>query len=371
MSVGICLYKLLGVALAADSSYITNRNDVEHVYNSARKIFKLTSSKPLAAVVYSNKQDFKDIQLSQIMDEFSIYLDKNEPIRELKDILESFTNFLAKNETYYKFDNNSARYAKHMIFKLADEVSKHLNNYALDPDNYPLEDKINELESAIQDKIEFNIEIEGEPGIEKVFAESLIDDFLNYIKENKEEVVYEIAKRIEIRLKSMLKLVGQYYFFTEPFDPVQILFVGYGEDDASPIGYSINLYDIFKGHVLKSINLELDPYKNDRTAYFMGDTDAIDVFTDNIDSYIQNELSNIPLSVYKNALKEQDFLTHDQKRLMSDSFDEVCSDVAEDLYTESLKDTWFPLNSLIRDLPIPDLVELSGGLAKMSAFRAK
>ena len=371
MSIGICLYNLLGVSLAADSSYITNSNDVEHIYNSARKIFKLTSSKPLAAVVYSDKQFFKDIQISQIIDEFSIYLDKSEPIRELKDILESFTNFLAKNETYYKFDKNSSRYAKHMIYELADEVAKHLNAFALDPNNYPFKEEINNLEDKIRNEIEFNIEIEGEPGIEKVFAESLIEDFLDYIKENNDETIYSIAKQMENKLKSLLKLVGQYYFFTEPFIPVKILFIGYGEDDASPVGYSINLYDIFEGHVLKSINLELDPYENDRTAYFMGDTNALDIFTDNIDGLVRDKLEETPLTIYKDALKEQDFLTDDKKSLLNDSFEAFSEDVSSDLYGKSLKETWFPLNSLIRDLPIPDLVELAGGLAKMSAFRAK
>lgn len=91
MSVGVCVINRNGIALSADSAATFTLNKM--FYNSVNKVFKLSSKYPCGAIIYNNLS-INNVSVEQIIKEFSAYLDSEDTLNELYDIVPLFEKFI-------------------------------------------------------------------------------------------------------------------------------------------------------------------------------------------------------------------------------------------------------------------------------------
>ena len=107
MSVGVCIINRNGIALAADSAGTFSLNKM--FYNSVNKLFSLSKNNVCGAIIYGNLSVYT-ISVEQIMKEFSVYLDSQQPLEDFYDIVPCFKDFLRNQYKYYKFDLSADLY---------------------------------------------------------------------------------------------------------------------------------------------------------------------------------------------------------------------------------------------------------------------
>lgn len=239
MSVGVCVINRNGIVLSADSAATFTFNKM--FYNSVNKVFKLSSKYPCGAIIYNNLS-INNVSVEQIIKEFSAYLDSEDTLNELYDIVPLFEKFISEKYTYYKFDRDEAEPTNSLITALVNDWGKRIND-ALNED-----DGTSKAESLIKELRE-RIDKSAKASSTSMYA-YISDRYRGYY----DELVTKNLKNLNMHddLKQVLwNNICDYFLL--PLDREKhktgILFAGYGSNDAYPKLIGIEIRAVLGGTV--------------------------------------------------------------------------------------------------------------------------
>lgn len=127
-----------GVAIAADSaSTITAGGNIQKVYNSATKIFRLSEDIPVAAVIWGDA-GHKGVPWSILIREFGSGIKK--PYRDFYDYPEAFLKFLTKHKKLFKNGHKAESFHEDLCLayqEIADKIHEELREAKTDAKEVP------------------------------------------------------------------------------------------------------------------------------------------------------------------------------------------------------------------------------------------
>lgn len=99
MSAGICIINKNAIAMAADSAVTIGQHIAIH--NSANKLFSLSKSEPIGAIIYANAE-FMCVPIEIMIKEYKRYIGNNS-FDTLIDYVNDFINYLKNNSVLFHF----------------------------------------------------------------------------------------------------------------------------------------------------------------------------------------------------------------------------------------------------------------------------
>lgn len=294
MSVGVCVINRNGIALAADSAGTFSPNKM--FYNSVNKLFSLSQNNACAAIIYGNLSVY-NISVEQIIKEFSIHLDSQQPLKDFYDIVACFKEFLRNKYKYYKFDVSADHYCKQVISAYIDVWGKKIQLVADEDD---AKNKIITILKGVNLAVNLSSKI-SDFDIEK----HIIANYEHFFDIEINKAVPDIDA-FPNEKKKLWKYICDVFRFEQPLindSKTGIFFSGYGVNDAYPKFISIDLYKIINGELKYKIKDKCEAINNYAEIKPLAQEDVIYTFCKGIsDEYIPAISSEID-SIIKEKIR--------------------------------------------------------------------
>ena len=239
MSVGVCVINRNGIALSADSAATFTVNKM--FYNSVNKVFKLSSKYPCGAIIYNNLS-INNVSVEQIIKEFSVYLDSEDSLNDLYEIISLFEKFISEKYAYYKFDRDEVEPTHSLITALVDDWGKKINDVLSEDDGIgKAESLIKELQ-AIIDKAAKASNTSMHAYISSKYRDYYDELLANNLK--------DLSTHNDLKQVFWDNICD---YFLLPLDREKhttgILFAGYGSEDAYPKFIGIEIRAVLGGTI--------------------------------------------------------------------------------------------------------------------------
>ena len=233
------------VAIAADSAMTVKKDGQTKIYNSARKIFKISDSIPVG-IMLSGNMDFMDAPWDVIMGQYRKYRD-GRPLPHLKDYTDDFRTFLKTAE----FLNNKETYRLYILsemgnfyYRIKAEADKYMESYKNGIIVY-------DYQCATRDALADAVIQYKDDGVSEEMKGLSLQSFL---KSTKDEfgLLKELMMEESVptgNFKDWKKAFYEYMVSNCFVDESELVFVGYGENEIFPAIQSVTVTGVVGGRL--------------------------------------------------------------------------------------------------------------------------
>ena len=380
MTAEVAIMNKQGISLAADSAITSGRDGVQKVYNTANKLFSLSSEHPIGIMVYG-AASFMEVPWDVIIKSYRDNLGERK-FANLTNYVEDFFNFLRQDERfknenveeiviYRIFSDNLKR-----IVKEVEDIIRHERN----KDGDISAEKVTEwLVDCINENIQ-SYQKERKTFLEINYG-AFKEKFGSVIDEIKDELItYEIPSELTETFYELAFEAAKKDYFS--VGSTGFVIAGYGEEEIFPqlLNYRLEgfVFDQLKYKKLKEKRISYTTDKMDGTA-------AVTAFAQRemVDSFIggmEPNMEDVIFDIIANVLK--DYPEQIQKHVSIDFTEEQVTELqslGKEVY-ESIEDAVKeyqqtnyvePLLGVVRSLPKEELSDMAEMLISLTSFKRR
>ncbi|RDW15073.1 hypothetical protein [Oceanobacillus chungangensis] len=380
MTAEVVVMNKRGLSMAADSAITSGGEGVQKVYNTANKLFSLSSDHPVGIMVYG-AASFMEVPWDVIIKSYRDHLGKKK-FADLTDYVEDLLNFLRhdnrfKNEeveeiiVYRIFSDKLKRIVREVEETITNEKNtgsnvspKKVTDWLVDCVSRNIKSYKNEEKSFL----ELNYQ---------VFKEK----FGTVIDEVKDELImYEIPENLAEKFYMLAFEATKKDYFS--IGSTGLVIAGYGEKEIFPhlLNYRLEGFvcNQLKYKKLKEKKISYTSDKEDGTASVtaFAQREMVDSFISGMEPSMEEVIFDIIAKVLK------DYPNQIQKHLSIQFTDEQVTDLekmGKEVY-ESIEDTLKeyqqtnyiePLLGVVRSLPKEELADMAETLVNLTSFKRR
>ena len=239
-----------GVAIAADSAVTVGSGDNVKIYNTSRKIFKLSEKNPLALMIY-DAASFMGIPWDVIID-----LYRNErgerTFDKVQDYANDFLKFLADFD-FVKNEEDQRDYLIREMYTVYDRLTTAIKARADDDIKQlenPADDEVAKIYTAHTENVHKELaDLCNEAGKAEGLSDCSFQKFCKNIAEPLEFVMTEILEENwdepekELWQQTFFNYLTSRFFYNQ----TGLVFIGFGSKDIYPSSYSAFVSGVFNG----------------------------------------------------------------------------------------------------------------------------
>ena len=360
MSVGVCVINRNGIALAADSAATFTVNKM--FYNSVNKVFKLSSKYPCGAIIYDNLS-INNVSVEQIIKEFSVYLDSEDSLNDLYEIIALFEKFISEKYAYYKFDCDDVEPTKSLITALVNNWGKRINDVLSEDDGIG---KAESIVKELQEKIDKS---------EKASGVSMRTYISNLYRSYYDEIITNSLKNLDIHanLKQVLwDNICDYFRLSLDREKHKtgVLFVGYGSNDAYPKFIEIEIRAVLGGTIKFLETKRYEAIDGGGRIHPVAQEEVVNTFCkgisqeyiDAIPQYVAESITN-KISTLSNAFSDE------QKKELEKVFAACASEVTDNIINMIRQKNIEPLMNSVMLISLHEMAFLAESLVNITSLK--
>jgi len=380
MTAEVVIMNKRGMSMAADSAITSGRPGVQKIYNTANKLFSISSKHPIGIMVYG-AASFMEVPWEVIIKSYRDKLGKQK-FTVLTDYVEDFLNFLREDVrfgnidveeiiVYRIFSDILKRLVKEMEETIAVEQSKSEEVSTVQVTDWLVECVKKKTESLKEENaslLEINYvafkERFGEV-VEEIKEELILYEFPKDLTEIFYELAFEATKRDYFSVGSTGIVIG-----------------GYGEEEIFPriLNYRLEgfVFNQLKYKKLKEKTISYTTNKKNGTASItaFAQREMVDSFIGGMEPNMEEVIFDIIYKVLKDYPKQiQKHLsiefTEEQVTNLKSLGKEVYESI-EDAVKEYQQTNYIePLLGVVRSLPKEELAEMAETLVSLTSFKRR
>ncbi|WP_087974643.1 hypothetical protein [Oceanobacillus rekensis] len=377
MTAEVAIMNKLGMALAADSAITSGREGVQKVYNSANKLFSLSSEHPVGIMVYG-AASFMEVPWDVIIKSYREYLGDRK-FTDLEFYLEDFLDFLLHDERFNNSDvediivyRTFSDILKRIVREVEDDIERNDQKVTNEKVTEWLMDCVIRNLSLYKEKQEVLLNVEYDPFRER---------FSSIVKEIKEELIsFELPEELKDKLFELAFEVTRKDYFS--LGSTGIVIAGFGEHEIFPHLLNYRLEGFVLGELkYKKLKEKKISYTNDQK----GETAVITAFAQRemVDSFIggiEPNMEDAIFGIIKQVLTG--YQEQIQKHLNITFNDEQVKEIenmgtdlyksVEDAVEEYQENNYInPLLGIVRSLPKEDIADMAEALVNLTSFKRR
>lgn len=380
MTAEVAIMNKHGISLAADSAITSGREGVQKVYNTANKLFSLSSEHPIGIMVYG-AASFMEVPWDVIIKSYRDNLGERK-FANLTNYVEDFFNFLQQDE---RFKNEEVE--EIIIYRTFSDKLKRL---VKDVEETMKLEK-NQDEDISSEKVTdwlvecVNKNIQSYKNEEKSFLEldyvAFKEKFSSVINEVKDELItYEVPSELTEKFYELAFETAKKDYFS--VGSTGFVIVGYGEQEIFPhlLNYRLEGF-VFNQLKFKKLKEKRISYTTDK----MDGTAAVTAFAQRemVDSFIGGMEPNMEDVIYDIISKVlRDYPEQIQKHVSIEFTEEQVTELkrmGKEVY-ESIQDAVKdyqqtnyvePLLGVVRSLPKEELADMAETLVSLTSFKRR
>ncbi|MHA6251918.1 hypothetical protein [Oceanobacillus sp. CAU 1775] len=379
MTAEVVVMNKRGLAVAADSAITSGREGVQKIYNTANKLFSLSSEHPIGVMVYG-AASFMEVPWEVIIKSYRGNLG-NQKFSDLKDYAEHLFKFIREDK---RFNNEAVE--EIIIYRIFSDNLKRIVNEVEDKiidktDNEEISPK--KVNAWLIECIDKNIDLYENK--EKTYIDVDFDQFqkkfASVINEVKEElIVYETSKAVTEKLYKLAYETAIKDYFS--VGSTGIVIAGYGEENIFPQVLNYRLEGFIFGQ------LKYKKLKDKQISYTTGVKDGTASITafaqrEMVDAFIggmEPNMEEVILDIFKKVLKgypeqiqkQLDInFTDKQMKELNSLGKEVYASIEDTIIDYQEKNYIEPLLSVVRALPKEELADMAETLVSLTSFKRR
>ncbi|MGJ9458415.1 hypothetical protein [Oceanobacillus sp. CF4.6] len=377
MTAEVAIMNKLGMALAADSAITSGRDGLQKVYNSANKLFSLSSEHPVGMMVYG-AASFMEVPWDVIIKSYREYLGDRK-FADLTFYLEDFLDFLRQDE---RFNNPEIeeiivyRTFSDVLKRIVREVEDGMENSDQKVTNEKvtewLTDCVSRSLTSYRKKKELFLDIQY-----NLFREK----FSSVVKEIKEELIsFELPEELKDNLLELAFEATRKDYFS--MGSTGIVIAGYGEKEIFPHLLNYRLEGFVFGELkYKQLKKKKISYTSDRkegtaviTAF--AQREMVDSFIGGIEPNMEEAFFGIINKVlvgYHEQIQKhlRITFTDEQVKEIENMGNELYKSIEDAVEEYQNKNYINPLLGIVRSLPKEDLAEMAEALINLTSFKRR
>ncbi|MFD2629589.1 hypothetical protein [Oceanobacillus kapialis] len=380
MTAEVAIMNKLGMSLAADSAITSGRDGVQKVYNSANKLFSISSAHSVGIMVYG-AASFMEVPWDVIIKSYRDYVGEKK-LRYLSSYMEDFLAFIKQDGRFNIKDMEEViiyRSYFDVMKRLIKDVEEEMEEERRQGKELTNKDATRVLDKHI-DKTQKMFEKK-----EEIYIEMQLDDFKNDFKNvieevNDEFISYEIPENISEKLAKLAFVAIQKDHFSA--GSTGLVIAGFGEEEIFPQLLNYRLEGFVFGQLkYKKVLEKKISYSNGRDSGTASITpfaqrEMVDSFMGGIEPNMEDAVLGIVhkvLSTYHQQLEDylQLSLTKDQVSKMEKMGNDVYESI-EDAVDEYRQTNYIsPLLGIVRSLPKEELADMAEALVNLTSFKRR
>lgn len=380
MTAEVVVMNKRGISMAADSAITSGRDGVQKVYNTANKLFSLSSEHPVGMMVYG-AASFMEVPWEVIIKAYRDKLGKQK-FADLTNYAEDFFDFLKEDERFRKEEVEEIiiyRTFSDILKRLVKEVEEKIAAKNSEGEEVSTDTVSDWLAEGVNKKI--NSFKKEKSSFVKMDFTSFKERFGNIVKEIKDELIlYEIPDDLRERFYVLAFEAVKHDYFS--IGSTGLVIAGYGEDELFPhlLNYRLEgfVFNQLKYKKLKEKEISYTSNKKDGTASItaFAQREMVDSFIGGMEPSMEEVIFDIIYKVLK-AYPEQI-----QKHLSIHFTDEQVTNIQmlgkevyesiEDAVKEYQQTNYIePLFGIVRSLPKEELADMAETLVSMTSFKRR
>ncbi|WP_404457726.1 hypothetical protein [Oceanobacillus kapialis] len=380
MTAEVAIMNKLGMSLAADSAITSGRDGVQKVYNSANKLFSISSAHSVGIMVYG-AASFMEVPWDVIIKSYRDYVGEKK-LRYLSSYMEDFLAFIKQDGRFNIKDMEEViiyRSYFDVLKRLIKDVEEEMEEERQQGKELTNKDATRVLDKHIE-KAQKMYEKKQE-----IYIEMQLDDFKKEFKTviqevNDEFISYEIPESISEKLAKLAFEAIQKDHFSA--GSTGLVIAGFGEEEIFPQLLNYRLEGFVFGQLkYKKVLEKKISYSNGRDSGTASITpfaqrEMVDSFMGGIEPNMEDAILGIVhkvLSTYHQQLEDylQLSLTKDQVSKMEKMGNDVYESI-EDAVDEYRQTNYIsPLLGIVRSLPKEELADMAEALVNLTSFKRR
>jgi chemotaxis regulatin CheY-phosphate phosphatase CheZ len=377
MTAEVVVMNKRGLALAADSAITSGSEGVQKVYNTANKLFSLSSDQPVGIMVYG-AASFMEVPWDVIIKSYRDHLGKRK-FDDLADYMEDLLNFLCDD---HRFKNEEVEeiivyrifsdHLKRLVKDVEEVIAQDTNTVSPKKVTELLVDYVNENIKTIQNEKSSFLNIKYETFKKKYGS------VINEVRDGL--IMYDVPETLTERFYELAYEATKKDYFSR--GSTGLVMVGYGEREIFPhlLNYRLEgfVMDQLKYKKLMEKRISYTSDKEDGTA-------SVTAFAQRemVDSFIGGMEPNMEEVIFDIIAKVlQDYPRQIQKKLsilfseeqvtgleklgkeVYESMEEAVKEYQQTNYVE-------PLLGVVRSLPKEELADMAETLVNLTSFKRR
>ncbi|MFC4559815.1 hypothetical protein ACFO3D_16645 [Virgibacillus kekensis] len=380
MTAEVVIMNKLGMSLAADSAITSGREGIQKIYNSANKLFSLSSDHPIGIMVYG-AASFMEVPWDVIIKSYREYLGDRK-FNDLSYYVEDFMDFLRQDERFKHPDMEEViiyRTFSDVLKRVVREVEENISDKEEEGEEVSSETVTEWLTGCVERNI--NTYREQEEDYLDIEYAPFRDKFGSLIMEIKDNLIrYEIPASLEEKLKELaFEAVKSNYF---SLGSTGLVIAGYGESEIFPHLLNYRLEGFVFGQLkYKKLREKKISYTSDRkdgtaTITAFAQTEMVDSFIEGIEPTMKDTIFGIidnVLGRYHEQIQEHlpinftDEQVNDLVKMGNDMYKSIEDSVREYQQNNHVN----PLLGVVRSLPKEELAEMTEALINLTSFKRR
>lgn len=380
MTAEVVIMNKLGMSLAADSAITSGRDGVQKVYNTANKLFSLSSNHPVGIMIYG-AASFMEVPWDIIIKSYRDYLGARK-FPDLTCYMEDFIAFLCNDARFKNKDVEEIivyRTFSDALKRIVKKVEAMVNEWEASGKEVGAH-KVNIwLEEAIKNDI--NLYEKKQDNFLDIDYQTFQIEFKNVIDEIKEAfITYDIPEKLdELLYKLAYEMIIKDYFSV---GSTGFVIAGYGEEEIFPhlLNYRLEgfVFGQLKHKKLKEKVISYTADKQNGTASItaFAQREMIDSFMGGIEPDMEDAIFGIidkVLSDYHQQIQRHldiSFTKNQVSQLetMGNALYESIADTVEEYKQNHYI---LPLLGVVRSLPKEELAEMTETLVNLTSFKRR
>lgn len=377
MTAEVAIMNKLGMALAADSAITSGRDGVQKVYNSANKLYSLSSVHPVGMMVYG-AASFMEVPWDVIIKSYREYLGDRK-FTDLTFYMEDFLDFLRQDP---RFNNSEVeeiivyRTFSDILKRIVREVEDNIENSDQNVNNEKvsewLMDCVKNNLSLYKKKQEVYLNMEYNQFREK---------FGSVVKEIKEELIsFELPEELKEKLLQLAFEATRKDYFS--LGSTGIVIAGFGEQEIFPhlLNYRLEgfVFGELKYKLLKEKKISYTSDKREGTAVItaFAQREMVDSFIGGIEPNMEDAIFGIikqVLTGYQEQIQTHLNITFNDEQVkeienLGNDLYKSIEDAVEEYQEKNYID---PLLGIVRSLPKEELAEMAETLVNLTSFKRR
>ncbi|WP_067725160.1 hypothetical protein [Oceanobacillus damuensis] len=380
MTAEVAIMNKLGMSLAADSAITSGRDGVQKVYNSANKLFSLSSDHPVGIMVYG-AASFMEVPWDVIIKSYRDYVGDRK-FSDLTLYLEDLLNFLRQDD---RFKNTALeeiivyRSFSDILKRIVREVEDDMENEK-NSGSEMTNDEVTEMLSGYIGRT-LAVYREKEEVFLTVEYSRFKEEFGAVVKEIKEELIsFELPDELMENLHELAYEVTRKDYFS--LGSTGIVIAGYGEKEIFPhlLNYRLEgfVFGQLKYKKLKEKKISYTSDCKDGTAAItaFAQREMVDSFIGGIEPNMEDTIFNIIKKVLTGYhVQVQKYLnikfTDEQVKGMENMGNDLYRSIEDAVEEYQEKNYIEPLMGIVRSLPKEDLAEMAEALVNLTSFKRR
>lgn len=365
MSTGVCVINRNGIALAADSAgTYTSDTGSQMFYNSMDKLFSLSDNNICGAIAYGNMSLY-NVSVDQLLGEFKIYIDAQQPFDDLFDVWGKFQNFIKEKYKYYKFNEAERDYCHWLLQVLVKDWGSKIKKVATNGDaTVQIEGVLNKLRQYIDKYIKilgFNIH------------QYILSKYIDIYEEQVDIIVPELKSYTDLynRFWSLLSEYFQLSIEIESKKTTGLFFAGYGAKDAFPKCLHIEIHKLFEGNIKYTEEKQFIGNGKNSEIIPLAQREVILTFCRGISSEFVESIpkkANELMMAQVDALSSSDF-SDEQKKKLKAELKKCEKQISDAVYEEIQSDNVQPIIDSVKLIALPEMAFLAESLVNITTLK--